>query len=60
LPLGANLLGAILAGFLEAVSFTTGMRFLLLLAAGLYLLSATTLPGLLRMPRVLDTLTPIR
>ncbi len=40
---GANLLGAILGGFLEGVSFVTGMRFLLLLAAGLYLLSAATL-----------------
>ena len=43
---GANLLGAILGGFLEAVSFITGMRFLLLLAAGLYLLSAAALPRL--------------
>jgi len=57
---GANLLGAIIGGFLEAVSFITGMRVLLLLAAGLYLLSAAALPRLLRMPRVLDTLPPIR
>jgi len=41
---GANILGAILGGFLEAVSFISGMRFLLLLAAGLYLLSAAALP----------------
>jgi hypothetical protein len=41
---GANLLGAILGGFLESVAFITGMRFLLLLAAGLYLLSAAALP----------------
>ncbi len=41
---GANLLGAILGGFLEAVSFVTGMRTLLLLAAVLYVLSAATLP----------------
>jgi len=40
---GANLLGAILGGFLEGVSFITGMRFLLLLAAGLYILSAVAL-----------------
>ena len=40
------LLDAILGGFLEAVSFISGMRFLLLLAAGLYLLSAATLPRL--------------
>jgi spermidine synthase len=40
---GANLLGAIMGGLLEAVSFVTGMRFLLLLAAVLYLLSAATL-----------------
>ncbi len=57
---GANLLGAILGGFLEGISFVTGMRFLLLLAAGLYLLSAAALPRLLRMPRFLDTLTSIR
>lgn len=37
---GSNLLGAIAGGFLEAISFITGMRFLLLLAAALYLLSA--------------------
>jgi len=47
---GANLLGAILGGFLEAVSFITGMRFLLLLAAGLYLLSAAALPRLRQAP----------
>jgi SAM-dependent methyltransferase len=40
---GANLLGAILGGFLESISFITGMRFLLLLAAALYLLSAAAL-----------------
>jgi hypothetical protein len=37
-------LDAILGGFLEAVSFISGMRFLLLLAAGLYVISAVTLP----------------
>ena len=41
---GANLLGAILGGFLEAVSFITGMRTLLLIASALYLLSAAALP----------------
>ncbi|HLC06440.1 MAG TPA: methyltransferase domain-containing protein [Anaerolineales bacterium] len=41
---GANILGAILGGFLEAISFISGMRFLLLLAAGLYVISAITLP----------------
>jgi hypothetical protein len=41
---GTNILGAILGEFLEAVSFISGMRFLLLLAAGLYLLSVATLP----------------
>ncbi|HYB72818.1 MAG TPA: methyltransferase domain-containing protein [Candidatus Sulfotelmatobacter sp.] len=40
---GANLLGAILGGFLESLAFLTGMRFLLLLAAALYLLSAAAL-----------------
>ena len=41
---GANLLGAILGGFLEGIAFITGMRALLLLAAALYLLSAAALP----------------
>ncbi len=40
---GANLLGAILGGFLEGVVFIAGMRALLLLAAVLYLVSAATL-----------------
>lgn len=42
--LGSNLLGAILGRFLEAVFFMTGMRFLLLLAATLYLFSDAALP----------------
>jgi spermidine synthase len=57
---GANILGAILGGFLEAISFISGMRFLLLLAAGLYLFSAATLPHLRRPSPVLDTPPPIR
>ncbi|HEY7676105.1 MAG TPA: methyltransferase domain-containing protein [Candidatus Methylomirabilis sp.] len=52
---GANLLGAILGGFLESLAFVTGMRFLLLLAAALYLLSAATLPRRRPLPRAVDT-----
>lgn len=51
---GANLLGAILGGFLEALSFITGMRTLLAVAAALYLLSAVALPGR-RLAAVVDT-----
>lgn len=56
---GSNLLGAIAGGFLEAVSFMTGMRFLFLLAAALYLLSAAALPRARRAPRLLDTSLPL-
>ncbi len=52
---GANLLGAILGGFLEGIAFITGMRALLLLAAGLYLLSAAALPRPGRAAWDLDT-----
>jgi SAM-dependent methyltransferase len=38
--LGANMLGAVVGGLLENVSLMTGMRALLLLAAGLYCLAA--------------------
>ena len=55
---GANLLGAILGGFLEAVSFISGMRFVLLFAAGLYLLSAAGLPRLCQVSCPLDTPSP--
>jgi hypothetical protein len=37
--LGANMLGAVVGGLLENVSFMTGMRALLILAAGLYCLA---------------------
>jgi len=57
---GANLLGAILGGFLEATSFVAGMRFLLVLAGGLYLLSAITLARVGRAPGRLDTGRPVR
>lgn len=38
--LGANMLGAVVGGLLENVSLLTGMRALLLLAAGIYCLAA--------------------
>jgi len=38
--LGANMLGAVAGGLLENISLITGMRALLLLAAGLYCLAA--------------------
>jgi hypothetical protein len=41
---GSNLWGAILGGLCEAAVFVTGIRFLLLLAPALYVLSAVSLP----------------
>ena len=35
--LGANLMGALMGGLLESISFWTGIRFLVLLAGALYL-----------------------
>jgi spermidine synthase len=43
--IGANLLGALVGGVLEPVTFLTGIRFLLVLVAVLYLASWITLPG---------------
>jgi spermidine synthase len=41
--LGSNLLGAVVGGVLESISFWTGLRALLLIAVLLYFLSAVTL-----------------
>jgi SAM-dependent methyltransferase len=41
--LGSNLLGAVVGGVLESISFWTGLRALLLVSAVLYILSAFTL-----------------
>jgi SAM-dependent methyltransferase len=41
--LGSNLLGAVVGGVLESISFWTGLRALLLIAVLLYILSAVTL-----------------
>src|SRR5262249_26029966 len=44
LALGANLIGALAGGLLQSVTFLTGIRALLLVVAGLYLLALATLP----------------
>ncbi len=41
--LGSNLMGAVVGGVLESISFWTGLRALLLVSVLLYALSATTL-----------------
>lgn len=42
--LGANLIGALVGGLLQTVTFATGIKALLLIVAGLYLLAAVTTP----------------
>ncbi len=42
--LGANLVGALVGGLLQSVTFITGIKALLLIVAGLYLLAVLTLP----------------
>jgi hypothetical protein len=43
--LGANLIGALVGALLQSVTFITGIKALLLIVAGFYLLSLLTLPG---------------
>ena len=43
--LGANLLGALVGALLQSVTFITGIKALLLIVAGFYLLSLLALPG---------------
>lgn len=43
--LGANLIGALIGALLQSVTFITGIKALLLLVAGFYLLSLVTVPG---------------
>ena len=45
--LGANLFGAMVGGLLQSVTFVTGIKFLLLLVAGLYLAAYLTRPKVL-------------
>lgn len=43
--LGANLIGALVGALLQSITFVTGIRALLLVVAGFYLLSLFTLPA---------------
>jgi hypothetical protein len=43
--IGANLLGALVGGVLEPITFLVGIRFLLVIVAALYVASWLTLPG---------------
>jgi hypothetical protein len=45
LALGANMIGSMVGALLESITFVTGIRALLLLVAGLYVLSLATRPG---------------
>lgn len=52
LALGANLIGALVGGLLQSVTFVTGIKALLLIVAGLYLLAMLMrLPALSPVPR---------
>jgi hypothetical protein len=42
--LGANMIGALAGGLLQSVTFITGIKALLLIVAGLYLLAFLTRP----------------
>jgi hypothetical protein len=45
LALGANLLGALAGGLLQSITFVTGLKFLLLIVAGLYFAAFLTRPA---------------
>ncbi|MGA9753676.1 MAG: hypothetical protein WBV23_00880 [Desulfobaccales bacterium] len=47
--LGANLIGALVGALLQSVTFVTGIKALLLMVAGLYLLSMLTRPKVLEL-----------
>ena len=42
--LSANLMGAVMGGFLESISYITGIRFLMLIVIGLYAASWALVP----------------
>ncbi len=50
--LGANLIGALMGALLQSVTFITGIKALLLIVVGLYLLSMLTRPKILEMQPV--------
>ena len=50
--LGANLIGALVGGLLQSITFVTGIKALLLIVLGLYILAFLT------KPRILAVLTP--
>ena len=56
LALGANLIGSLVGGLLQSVTFVTGIRALLLIVAGLYVAAIFTRP---RVPAT-STLIPVR
>jgi len=43
--LGANLIGALVGALLQSMTFVTGIKALLLMVAGFYLLSLLTAPA---------------
>jgi hypothetical protein len=46
--LGANLVGALVGALLQSVTFVTGIKALLLIVVGFYLLSMLTMPAQLK------------
>jgi spermidine synthase len=51
LALGANLLGALAGGLLQSITFVAGLKFLLLIVAGLYFAAFLTRPATARKQR---------
>jgi hypothetical protein len=56
LALGANLIGSLVGGLLQSVTFVTGFRSLLLIVTGLYVAATLTRP---RVPAT-SRLIPVR
>lgn len=57
--LGANLLGALVGALLQSVTFITGIKALLLIVAGFYLLSLLTIPRQMEQRAGKGTILPV-
>ncbi len=58
LALGANLFGALVGGLLQSITFIAGIKALLLIVAGLYVLAFVTQRGVVRAPATKRSPTP--
>ena len=57
--LGANLIGALVGALLQSVTFITGIKALLLIVAGFYLLSLVTIPRQVEQPAGKESIVPV-